>query len=451
MKYNDVPNNFLRREIDEELAFLDSRPSLHDSIMKKIKGENVVMKKKLSFGFALIFALLLIGTVALAATLLWQDYVPQMKELEREMGDYAQWPDARRIRLVSDIVDMGYMEPSDLTAVLTSNTATEAEKAAAADQLILDLIGQTEAKEVHSNLITYAILGHEDTWTPEQRVWWHSVLYAHGDDGAPDTLLIPTAQDISEDAAISIAREALQDAYGFDDSVMNRLHPVANLYVTDQRPDYKRWDIQFKQYREGSSTYVEKIYCVIVDENGQVIGDEDVGVPHIEESAARARARQEKPAYVLKFLEYQEYMGNSMPFWHWSYQAKAACYAAVYPMVANLESLNEEIADATFYAYGLPEEDDIPYETALAMARQVLKDAYGMSDDQSAAYSKLYEAFDVTNPEQSLWKFVFINPDDYYGLRYRVLLDAATGEVVLHESFPWMQTHQDEEMDRKYY
>lgn len=451
MKRNDHPNNILRRAIDEELSFLNSRPSLHCDIMKKIKGENVVMKKKLSMGLALLLMLLLAGTVALAATLLWQDYVPQMKETERDIGDYAQWPDARRIQLAKDIVAMGYIQPSDLTATLASDTASMTEQAAAADQLMLELIGQTDVAEIHSTLITYAILGHEDTWTPEQRVWWHSVLYAHGDGGAQDTLLVPTKQDLSEEKAVSIAREALQKAYGFDESIMRRLHPVANLYVTDQRPDYRRWDIQFKQYREGSSSYVEKIYCVIVDENGQVIGDEDVGVPHIEESAAHARARQEKPAYVLKFLEYQEYMGNSMPFWHWSYQAKAACYAAVYPMVADLESLNAEIADATFYAYGLPEEDDLPYETAVAMGRQVLKEAYGMSDTQAEAYSELYEAFDVTNPEHSLWKFVFVNPEDYYGLRYRVLLDAATGEVVLHESFPWMIRLQDEEMDRKYY
>ena len=51
----------------------------------------------------LVMVLLLTGTVALAATLLWQDYVPQMKQTEHEFGDYDEWPAARRIQLAKDI------------------------------------------------------------------------------------------------------------------------------------------------------------------------------------------------------------------------------------------------------------------------------------------------------------------------------------------------------------
>ena len=86
MKRDTYPDNIIRQEIDAELSFLDSRPSLHYDIMREIKGEKVV-KKKISVGLVFVLVMLLAGTVALAASLLWQDYVPQMKQTEHEMGD----------------------------------------------------------------------------------------------------------------------------------------------------------------------------------------------------------------------------------------------------------------------------------------------------------------------------------------------------------------------------
>ena len=431
-------------------------PYLAQRVLAAARDEGVpVVKKKLSLGLVFILILLLTGTVALAATLLWQDYVPQMKQTEHEMGDYVEWPATRRIQLAKDIVAMGYLDESEDTLILSSETATEQDKAAAADRLMLKLTGLEDVKEIHSTLITYAIMGHEDTWTPEQRVWWNGIETMYGDDGATDTLIVPTKDVLSEEDAIAIARAAIQEAYGFDDAYMSSLHPVANLYTTDERPDYKRWDIQFKKYREGSSTYVEKVYSAVVDENGEVIADPDVAIEHPKDSAARskawARQQDERPEYVLKFIDYQENFGNGMPFWWWTYDVKAAFSAEVGPMVANLESVNFEVAEATFYTYGIPAENEIQYEDALVIGRKVLAEEYGLTDKQIRAHSDLLEAYDVSDPDKPMWKFVFINPDDFYGIRYRVLINGRTGEIILHESFPWQRTFIDEEYDRKLY
>ena len=45
MKYDTQPDNIIRQEINAELSFLDSRPSLHYDIMSQIKGERKVKKK----------------------------------------------------------------------------------------------------------------------------------------------------------------------------------------------------------------------------------------------------------------------------------------------------------------------------------------------------------------------------------------------------------------------
>lgn len=431
-------------------------PYLAQRVLAAARDEGVpVVKKKLSLGLVFILILLLTGTVALAATLLWQDYVPQMKQTEHDMGNYVEWPATRRIQLAKDIVAMGYLDESEDTLILSSETATEQDKAAAADRLMLKLTGLEDVKEIHSTLITYAIMGHEDTWTPEQRVWWNGIVTMYGDDGATDTLIVPTKDVLSEQDAITIARAAIQEAYGFDDAYMSSLHPVANLYTTDERPDYKRWDIQFKKYREGSSTYIEKVYSAVVDENGEVIADPDVAIEHPKDSAARskvwARQQDERPEYVLKFIEYQENFGNGMPFWWWTYDVKAAFSAEVSPMVANLESVNLEVAEATFYTYGIPAENEIQYEDALVIGRRVLAEEYGLTDKQIRAHSDLLEAYDVSDPDKPMWKFVFINPDDFYGIRYRILINGRTGEIILHESYPWQTNFKDEEYDHKLY
>lgn len=192
-----------------------------------------------------------------------------------------------------------------------------------------------------------------------------------------------------------------------------------------------------------------------MDENGEVIADPDVAIEHPKDSAARSRAltqqQAERPEYVLKFIEYQENFGNGMPFWWWTYDVKAAFSAEVGPMVANLESVNFEVAEATFYTYGIPAENEIQYEDALVIGRKVLAEEYGLIDKQIRAHSDLLEAYDVSDPDKPMWKFVFINPDDFYGIRYRVLINGRTGEIILHESYPWQTNFKDEEYDRKLY
>lgn len=448
-------------------------PYLAQRVLAAARDEGVpVVKKKLSLGLVLILILLLTGTVALAATLLWQDYVPQMKQTEHELGDYVEWPAARRIQLAKDIVAMGYLDESEDAKILSSETATEQDKAAAADRLMLLLTGQEDVGEIHSNLITYAIMGHEDTWTPEQRVWWNKLTTQHADTGANDTLIVPTKADLPEDEAIAIAYEAVQEVYGFTDEEMQCLHPAANLYVTDQRPDYKRWDIQFKRYREGSSTYVEKVYSVIVDEHGEVIGDPDVGMPHVREArelALQAEAKRQeqlakRPESVKLYDEYSEKYGSSI-FGDWPVEAKAAWSQEAKAIVQRDIDLgwiipydseeasrsNNDVVFSTVFTYGVPSENDLTETQALEIAYATLKSEYGCDADD---FSYIFPFYDVTNPEKPLWRFMLYpankkaEPDIPFA---RVEMDAKTGEVQMHETFERSNDYKDFEYNMKWY
>ncbi len=442
----------LQKSVNSTLSCLEPSARQCDRIVQETLEGKKVMKKHISFALVLAILLACVTAGAGAATLLWRDYVPQMKQEEHELGDYDEWPDAQRIQLAKDILAMGYLEDSEDTRILSDETATEQEKAAAADRLMLQLTGEDDVREVHSTLITYAIMGHEDTWTPAQRAWWNGIITMYGDDGAPDTLIAPTEEDLPEEEAVRIGRAAVMEAYGFDEAYMDGLTPVTYLYVTDVRPDYRRWIIHFKQYPDGVGSYMEKEYIVVVDENGEVIADPDIAEPSIYEKAEMQREskEEEKPQYMTVFRKYSEQNGLN-PFWEWPYTEKAAYSTEIFPLTKDLESLQWEVGESTIYRYGLPQSDDMPYEDALNKAYETIEAEYGLTSDQAKCYSKIYEAFDITDENNTKWKFVLINPDDWYGLRYRVIIDSKTGDIILAEEFPWMPTFKDDEIDLKYY
>lgn len=404
----------IQHAMNTALCGLEDDPFLARRAIAQAKAK-AKPKKKVSVKLVLLFVLLLAGIAATATTLLWQDYVPQMKQAEQELGDYAQWPAARRIQLAKDLAAMGYLPESEDTLLLASETAAAQEKADAADRLMCKLTGQDDVREVHSSLITYAVLGHEDTWAPEQRAWWNSILQQNTDAQSPDTLLAPCAEAVSEQDAIAIARAAIQAAYGFDDRFMDSMRPVADFYVTAQRPDYKRWNVQFKQYREGSDTYLEKVYSAVVDENGEVIADPDTGIAHPAESAARTRtsaagAAKGLPPSVTAVYEQYGRLAGGKSIWALSLQEKA---------------------DWLGGDNGVPGEEDLSETEAVQIACDRLASiGYDMASYQKSVWYKtgdpLAQGVSRGGP---VYIVFFLDDSDNPTSAFSVTIDAITGKV----------------------
>ncbi len=412
----------VHRALDTRLSGLTGDPWLTQRVLANGKGVPKG-KKKLSVGFVLLIVLLLAAVTALAAALLWEQQVVPMKELEQAQGDYMDWPIAQKQTLIRTLIDTGSIAESDETARLFDSATDEAQQHAIADQLLLTLTGQTDVREISVDIITYAIMGFMDTWTPAQRVWWRQVTeQVNGDMGAPDTPIVPTEDVLPEADAVAIAKAAILEAYALPSNALDSALPVSTLYVTDARPDYRRWDVQFKLFREGSDSYVERIYVAVVDEYGQVIDDPDVGVSTPKASAERQRALQEQSVSPLwetiRALYSKE---GDMPIWAWSLETKAEYTQVVAPQVraivesGDLSPLIHPPADepdphvmaSSTYTYGLPGEQDMPQETALSLAKQAIMDACGFGTERMALYSNISIFFDVTDPACPLWRFVF--------------------------------------------
>lgn len=228
------------------------------------RNSRIAEKRAVALIVAAVLALA--GMGALAASLLWREQAASMKQVEQTEGDYAGWAIEDKAALVRALVDSGYLAQGGETERLFDEGTPEAERHAIADALLLALTGQTEVAEISVDIITYAVMGAEDTWTPEERVWWQQVTRKFdGDDGADDTFLVPDDGVITEAEAVAAARAAILSAKELAPDALDAAQPVADLYVTQQQPDRPRWNVQFKLFREGSDSYVERVYSAVVD------------------------------------------------------------------------------------------------------------------------------------------------------------------------------------------
>ena len=266
--------------LDDCLSGVDAMPSFRYDIMRKVRGETVV-KKKVSLGLVFAIVLLLVTVAAVAATILWENYAAQVKQTEHEQGSYANWQVKDKIELIRVLTDNGHIEESDATNQLFSENVSEFDAHRIADRLIMEMTRVADVQDINLDVITYSIMGFIDTWMPEQRVWWQQItnMYRHPDMIENDTFVTSGPKDITEREAVEIARQAIISANALPEDYFDKnARAIADLYVTEQRPDYRRWNVIFNVYRDGSD-YLVRGYGAVVDNTGAVIADPDVGRP----------------------------------------------------------------------------------------------------------------------------------------------------------------------------
>ena len=253
-----------------------------------------------------------------------------------------------------------------------------------------------------------------DTFTPEERVWQQESDRSKPHNEADDTFVNPTESDFPQEEAIRIAKEAILKAYSLPDDALNHVRVVTNLYVTEQRPDYRRWFIQFQVLREGSDDYVEKYYSCIVDPEGNVIGD-----PDINEKSVFEYAENKQSSVIATYNDYVMNKAGGWVFQYWSPELKADFSEKVLPEVSaivesgdlslldNGGDIDYDLMAIATHRYGLPRETDITVEQAYQIAVDYLKEHYGLSEDIISHYDQWYYSYDTTDPDNPKWCIVF--------------------------------------------
>ncbi len=288
-----------------------------------------------------------------------------------------------------------------------------------------------------------------DTFTPEERVWQQESDRSKPHQEATDTFVNPTESDFPQEEAIRIAKEAILKAYSLPDDALNHVRVVTNLYVTEQRPDYHRWFVQFQVLREGSEDYAEKYYSCIVDPEGKVIGD-----PDINEKSVYEYAEKKQSSVIATYNDYVMNKAGGWDFQYWNIELKADFSEKVLPEVsAIVESGDLSLLDnggdidyalmaIAMHRYGLPRKTDITVEQAYQIAVDYLKEHYGLSEDIISHYDKWYYSYDITDPDNPKWCIVFwpggssamylMNTygHDQSSSNYRIEINPSNGTVV---------------------
>ncbi len=167
----------------------------------------IVVKKKLSLGFVLMMAAILLGVTALAATLLWQDAGEKVAPLEGKNGYYDTWNTEARMELVRTLYDLGELKDNpDAEKVLNSTDMPDAEKNALCDSIMSVYVGGSPDTITLLSILE-KLHGDMNTWSMEDLVWYNELLSANGMLSAEDTnYVLPQTGEITQEQAVETAK-----------------------------------------------------------------------------------------------------------------------------------------------------------------------------------------------------------------------------------------------------
>ncbi len=458
-------HDYVRSAIDDCFSGVDTMPSLRSDIMRKVRGE-VKLKKKLSAGFVLVIVLVLIAVTALAIVSLTQT-AQLMAQTEKEDGDFAYWPVETKVKVIRELNTEGYIETDDQLRKLASGNISLEEADSLADAIIENFTYE-EARYVSFLVIMTSAWGEFDTWTTEQKAWYSEIVLDAGISEIGDhTIYTLPNGEVSEAEALEVARQAMMQVYEIDDSTLD----AYDILVTFEIPEFvsdgqSYWAITFEapadMSEEERQFELRTIY--VHPDTGKLYQS-------VESMMATETTITQSGNEIFTAIRELSAKTDSGEFRHWPLELKAEFSEIVSPLVRAVMDSGDlaplisgggvqigVMAQST-YTYGLPTADDISQEQALSLAKQALNQQYDIGLDVLELYEEISVYYDVTNPDQPLWKFLF-NPKSLHELEagdplksicYKVEMDARTGEIALLDEFSWQWLGQDYDYDVKWY
>lgn len=204
----------VQRVIDNSLSGIQDDPWMAQRVLNmahETQGTGgIVVKKKLSIGFVLMMAVMLLGVTALAATLLWQDAGEKVAPMESENGYYDTWNTEAKIELIKALYDLGELKDNpDAERVLNSTDMPDAEKNALCDKIMCAYVnGSPDTVTLLS--ILEKLHGDMNTWSMEDKVWYNNLLNANNMLSEEDTnYVLPQTGEFTQEQAVDAAKSFL--------------------------------------------------------------------------------------------------------------------------------------------------------------------------------------------------------------------------------------------------
>lgn len=202
--------DMIQHAVDATLSGLQGNPYRVQRVLAAAqqKGESKTMKRKFSVALVLAIALALASVTALAVGL--TNYFAGFKALEKEYGEYDQWPAAAQIQLVDLMLDHGVLTAEDAPDWAELSAA---DKEAVAQQALDSYFGMMIFVDTDS--VMERMLGPIEQWTDAQRAMYTDLLVSNGEQREDSPYyMVPTGRDLTREQAVRKAQECLAEAFG---------------------------------------------------------------------------------------------------------------------------------------------------------------------------------------------------------------------------------------------
>ena len=438
----------IQKVFDSSLSGIQDDPWMAQRVLNKARETQetggIVVKKKLTVGFVLMMVILLSSVAALAWSLS-QQYFEDVAQLQFTSGYYDDWGWEEKQKMVDILLEHG---------LITETEAAELSTEEAVDAYMIErygINGRSDTIGLWSILETE--LGPINTWTLEQKAWCSEMrieiglLTKNNDD---NICALPEKNDIQPDEAIAIAKAAIMEAYGMEADALDahQVDIAFETHASDWEREKLHYNINF--WGDGMGYY----FCSVT-RDGRIMDstmDEGCLSPAEQVQMERQFANENDQEAIDLFQQYayEHIQGGIYQFDFWPLEDKKAVTDMLRPIILENMTENPDYADQTriFWAthfYGLPDEKAIPQEEIVETAKRQLTTTFGLNNDQAALLGKVGLFYDITDPENPLWK-VTLRLSDGTGEEamaldmsisgtYRVFINAYTGEIVATHYF----------------
>lgn len=250
----------------------------------------------------------------------------------------------------------------------------------------------------------------------------------------PGVYVTPAATDLNEETATTRAKEALMETYAFPEAAFELFGVRTAMLRSDGS---REWQVRFigldhyHHYWLGDDELGD--YTVTITADGQIT------------SCEWSLSAQYAGGFTEQTFGQSEVLAGELLTWAMALRDKLDQIIAKYPEFQNRDDLPlEDLAaydalmrDAGFdqrtYSHLLPEEGEIQEAEAIELARQVLKDEFGLTDailDNSRMEVYFLMAYYIGDEPVKGWDIVFKGKEIY-----TVFINAADGiiEQIVHD------------------
>lgn len=462
-----MENNRVKQALNKTLSSL--YVSDHEAIMllAHAKGGRKV-KKKLSVAFVMMMILVTLTVTALAMITI-REVGRQVAENEKKQGYFIDWTLEQKKKLISSLVELRYLDKSEDTDALTTDSLDDQSAHQIANKLITEFAGK-DASEVNFLSIMQVPMGPVDKWTYEEKAWYSKLMLDVGIDREGITQFLEPSGRISEQEAIMIAKREVAAGYKVDESKLDSYQIAVSFEIPEAAELGNRqayWHVKFTAPSEMAKE--ERLFILfpvyVHPEDGSLLWP-------VQEMLNMTNYHTRPSNDIYNAFGSLEAEAHGANFRDWPLKLKAQFSQKVAPLVKEVldskdlssitlfGTLDVELIAQSSYVYGMPSGTSISQEKALELAMIALSKKYGIQDNLASLYRRIPVYYDVTNAVMPKWRFVFnwgvIDQDKLSKLEsstkatlssfcFRVEVDALKGESVSVERFEFK--HQMDNLD----